>query len=414
MRMSDMMEKGTVNQEVNNDAGASLSAGAADPKTVVVETPNVQATNASQDVIAKLQEYGATPAAIDKIVNEFGVETMDELSSMTADELFSAGMKLVKARTMLNGIQKPATVTGGNTSAQTDNIGQSLPDVPSDSAWLDILRTGGVLKVDESSYIAAVRATQADQMGLYDIPDKLVKAMEAYTDETEEQLDARFFKMRNMLTRRNYSEIFQAIEGLDGSFVTAARRKEFLLRVKETFWPALQSSFQALNAWEQALMANYANPAMFASQMNAMMRGGAAPITFQVDSSGVRDAGASLADAINRVFRGYGTVIAAALAYEAYLIRQTLEDPSLPKLLGTPNREMMLKKIGSGVSMNYVRQEQNLVKYVIAFLQYNKQAPDNEIQYLNDLYQVGTQIDWNRLGGSGNSNIQSVTGSNLL
>ena len=102
------------------------------------------------------------------------------------------------------------------------------------------------------------------------------------------------------------------------------------------------------------------------------------------------------------------------MAYDASTIRKTLEQPSLPAMVGTKNREMMLKKIHANVSSNYVRLEQNLVKYVLGFVKHDAVTSDVEVQYFAALWQLGTQINWNELNGRSRVGIESLTGERVL
>ena len=102
------------------------------------------------------------------------------------------------------------------------------------------------------------------------------------------------------------------------------------------------------------------------------------------------------------------------MAYDANVIRNTLEDPRLPSMVGVKNREMMLKKIGAAVSSNYVRLEQNLVKYVLGFAKHDTVTSDVEVNYFVALWQLGTQINWGELGVSGAGDVTGLTGKRVL
>ena len=132
------------------------------------------------------------------------------------------------------------------------------------------------------------------------------------------------------------------------------------------------------------------------------------------DTASLHDAGDTLVDSINRVFRGTGVQVAAAMAYDANTIRNTLEKPGLPAMVGVKNRELMLKKIHANVSSNYVRLEQNLVKYVLGFVKHDAVTSDVEVQYFAALWQLGTQINWNELNGGSNVGIEGLTGERVL
>lgn len=372
-------------------------------------------------VESKLAEYGADEATIKNIREELGVEGMDDLASLEVADLTGAGMKLAKARKLLSELKSSASTPNTSVSIAESRAIQSqfealLPSIPSDESWLNALKTGGILKVDESSYIAAIRAALADRAGLYKIPEALVKAMEKYADETEEQVDPTFYKLRRNLTRRTYSEIFDAIEGLEGSFITEGRKKELFNRIRQTLWPAIAESYRVLDGWYQAWKTSFSDPTMLIAAISGGLSSGAAGISMMTppDTAQLHDAGDTLVDSINRVFRGTGVQVAGALAYEANEIRKTLEDSHLPSMIGVKNRELMLKKIGANVSSNYVRLEQNLVKYVLAFAKHDTVTSDAEVNYFVALWQLGTQINWAELGSSDSNGLTGLDGKKIL
>ena len=385
-------------------------------ETEAAKTPVV-----ADDVRTKLAEYGADEATIDKVVSELGVEELDDLASLEVADLTGAGMKLAKARKLvaeLKNTSKPAApaVAAAETRAIQSQFEALLPSIPTDESWLNALKTGGILKVDESSYIAAIHAALADRAGLYNVPDALSKAMEKYADETEEQVDPIFYALRKSLTRRTYGDIFAAIDGLDGTFITDARRKEFLGRIRDTLWPAIAESYRTLDGWYQTWRASFSDPSMLIAAIGGGFSGGVAGMSMITppDTAQLHDAGDTLVDSINRVFRGTGVQVAAAMAYDANIIRNTLEDPRLPSMVGVKNREMMLKKIGASVSSNYIRLEQNLVKYVLAFVKHDTVTSDVEVNYFVALWQLGTQINWAELGGGDATGMTGLTGKRIL
>ena len=132
------------------------------------------------------------------------------------------------------------------------------------------------------------------------------------------------------------------------------------------------------------------------------------------DTAQLHDAGDTLITSINRVFRGTGVQVAAAMAYDANTIRKTLEEPQLPTMVGARNREEMLRKIKTNVSSNYVRLEQNLVKFVLGFVRHNNVTSDIEVGYFVALWQLGSQIDWHNLPGKSVSGVTGLTGDKIL
>lgn len=388
--------------------------------TPVTETP---APAAADDVRTKLTEYGADETVINKIIDELGVEELDDLASLEVTDLTNAGLKLAKARKLVAELKNTANkstsapaVAAAETRAIQSQVETLLPAIPTDESWLNALKTGGILKVDESSYIAAIRAALADRAGLYNIPSALAKAMEKHADETEEQVDPTFYALRKSLTRRAYGDIFAAIDGLDGTFITDARRNEFLNRIRDTLWPAIAESYRALDSWYKTWRASFSDPSMLVAAISGSLSGNTAGVGMITppDTAQLHDAGDTLVDSINRVFRGTGVQVAAAMAYDANTIRNTLEDPRLPSMVGVKNREMMLKKIGANVSSNYIRLEQNLVKYVLGFAKHDTVTSDVEANYFVALWQLGVQINWTELGGHDTAGMTGLTGNRIL
>lgn len=412
--MSDEMKK-DANVTTNQEEQTETTPTAAVNPVVAAPAP----TPGLDAVRAKLNEYGASENTINSVINDLGVESVDDLSALEVADLTGVGMKLVKARKLIAEFSAPTpapapTVAAAESRAITQGQFEALlPSVPNDDSWLNALKSGGILKVDDSSYIAAIRAALADRAGLYEVPAALAREMERYADETEEQVDPMFFSLRKSLTRRSYADIFAAIDGLDGSFITDGRRKEFLSRIRDTLWPAIADSFRVLDSWYQAYRASFADPSMLIAAISGGLGAGAGMVT-PPDTAQLHDAGDSLVNSINRVFRGTGVQVAAAMAYDASTIRNTLEQPSLPAMVGAKNREMMLKKIHANVSSNYVRLEQNLVKYVLGFVKHDAMTSDVEVQYFAALWQLGTQINWNELNGRSGAGIESLTGDRVL
>lgn len=350
----------------------------------------------------KLKEFGATKATVDKI-KALGVDTPEDLASLKEEELVEAGLKPVKARKLLASVQ-PATPVAETAALGTVSFDGVLPSVPDDSSWLEALKAGGVLKVEQSTVISAIRAALADRVGLYDVPAKLVKAMEKFADDNDEQVDPVFFKLREQLTRRSYAEVFEAIDGLNGNYVTDTRKKELFNRIDTHLWPAIMDFYNQLKGWQETWMQQGANPAMMMAAIASMGSGAPLPAgMMQPPETGtLRDYADAFNDAVNRVFAGTGVQIAAALAYDATQIKKTLEDPSLPALIGAANRDQMLKQLGVSVSSTYPRLEVNLTRFVLSVMD-AKDVPagNEELQYFGTLNMLGAQIPLADLSGRG-------------
>src|SRR3989344_2204340 len=139
-----------------------------------------------------IESLGVDLVIISKIEDDLGVKSVDDLSRLTEPDLISVGMKTIPARKLI-AVLTPEYPAHAASVVSLDDV---LPPVPSDASWLDALRTGGVLKVDQSTVISAIRAALAHRAGLYGIPEGLVGVMEKFADENEEQVDSEFFKDR--------------------------------------------------------------------------------------------------------------------------------------------------------------------------------------------------------------------------
>lgn len=347
----------------------------------------------------KLADLGLTEEQIGKLEAE-GAKNDADVAFLSADDIVKAtGCGIVTARKVAAGF---APTPEAAPVFSTDTFSSVLPTVPDDESWLKALRTGGVLKVEQSTVISAVRAALAERAGLYQVPDLLVKAMEAYTDETEDQAGAEFFKLRKMLTRTEYGDLFSAIDGMDGTYVTKARRAELLRRIDDNLWPAVSSFHEQLQNWQQAWMSGAANPMMMMAAV--MGKGGAMPpgLMSPPDTAVLRDAAETVNDQINRIFRGTGVQITAALAWDANRIKEVLQQENLPATVGAPNREQMLKKLGVNVSASYPRLEMNLTQFILGIMKAGDQpAGEEELRYWGALYMLGTQLDLSQIGGRG-------------
>ncbi len=376
-------------------------------------TVNAEPTQAPDEVAAKLIEFGANDEIIAK-VRALGVDVVGDLATLNEADLVGVGMPVVKARHLLDSVAPvaPAINNAVMSSAAFDGV---LPNIQDDAAWLSALKTGGVLKVDQSTVIAAVRAALAKRMGLYEVPAKLTSAMEVFADESEEQVDPTFYALRKQMTRRSYAEVFAAIDGLDGSFVTEKRKDDLLRRLENFLWPSVTSFNLQLKGWQESWVQG-ANPTMF---MMAMLGGGGIALPpgtmAPPDTAGLRDSADAVKDAINKVFAGTGVQIAAALAYEAAEIKKTLEDPRLPAMIGVANREQMLKKLGVAVPATYPRLETNVTRYILGVMNLENQAAgQEELSYLGALLALGTQIEWPQLGSGRRSAGASDLGAAVL
>jgi len=200
-------------------------------QTLATEENTNQTVVVDNTALTELKKFGVPEKLAGQIISDCGIETADDLSILTEADLIKAGMKTIPARRLIGFVTKPtaAPVAVDSTRVNTNvSIDQLLPQVPGDISWLQALKAGGVLHVEKPAVIAAVRATLADKVGMYEIPGKLLAAMENNADTSEMPNDPIFYKIRKMLTRRSYADLFETIDGFDGNYVTDSRKKNIL------------------------------------------------------------------------------------------------------------------------------------------------------------------------------------------
>ena len=338
----------------------------------------------SEDALAILSDATAAPDA-------------DIKSALASLKIPSGKINLHIAK-LRGGATKPnetAAAGSGGTSGQALAI---LPAVPDETSFLEMLKTGGVLKVGVTEVIAAIKAGLANRVGLFDLPEVILKKMETFADTQAEPCGASFFRLQKLLTERRYGEILSVLE-VPGSFVSERRKKEFFIKLDGLLWPALQSFQTQLGAWQQAWMQGAANPAMLMMAMRAQQTGGQMPPGMMAppDTSPVRASGEAVVDVINKVFAGPGIPVARALAFDATRIMSVLSDATLPAQIGAGTKDQMLKELGVNVGADIVRTEQSLTRYGLAIMSLPKVTVDAELWYLDALIQLGASIPWDKL-----------------
>jgi len=381
------------------DAPASVTAGAKP------ETPG-------DLMLAKLIGLGVPLNVIDKIVSTLGAEKMEDLAGLTVEMLtgVDVGMKPLKATALLKALAPLAPITSAPevkpvaTAAPFATVANFdiLPVVPDDASWLAALKVGGMLKFNRDTVVGTVSAALANRVGLYELPKRIVEAMETFAESLEEPVPSDFFDMQRMLTEHNYAEVFAAIPGATGRYATQARKTALLAKLDQNLWSSLTSFHGLLSNWLDAWQKGMSNPAMMMGAIASLAGGGGMMppgMMAPPPTDGLRDAAEGVIEGINKIFAGTGILVATALAYDAQQIRKALENPSLPSHIGAVNRDQMLKQLRVSVGSDYPRLEQNLKRYALGVIELpNVSAGQTELLYITALYQLGSAIMWDKLG----------------
>lgn len=347
--------------------------------------------------------------ALKNVVGEPGDDALKLLrdpSAATDADIKEALVSLNIPKAKFNAALKQLRVSGlpvESTSNLTPQNGLViLPDIPTGESFLEMLRTGGVLKVDTTEVLSAVRVASAKRIGLYDLPKKLLDMMEQHAISLEEPCGTEFYELQKILTKNQYGEVLSVL-GIEGSYVSETRKKEFFARLDSTLWDALASFNTQLSAWQKNWLEGAASPAAILLAITAQQTGGVNAIP-PPDTSGLRAEAEAFVDKINKIFSGPGIPVARALAYNATRITNILDNDKLPGQIGASTKEEMLKKLGVGVGSDVIRAEQNVARYTLAIMKLKDVPVENELLYLGAMVQVGSSIPWQKLGtGSGST-----------
>lgn len=302
----------------------------------------------------------------------------------------------------LRGMKEKTEASPATSSMQIFSI---LPTVPDETSFLEMLKIGGVLKVGETEVLAAVKAALANGVGLFKIPEKMLKRMEEYSEAQMEPCGEMFFEMQKLITENKYGDVLSAL-GVPGKFMNETRKNAFFVKIDNILWASLSNFHSVLNNWQDSWMKNI-NPNLMMSVAMMGQNGAALPPNMMAppDTSSVRASGEEVINDINKIFAGPGIPVARALAYDATRIMNILNNEKLPAQLGATSRDQMLKDLGIGIGSEIVRTEQSITRYALSVMMLPKVTAENEAAYLTALNQLGLSIPWEKIGVTGRAGI---------
>jgi hypothetical protein len=205
-----------------------------------------------------------------------------------------------------------------------------------------------------------------------------------------------FYPLRNMLTRRNYGDLFAALDGVDGTYATEARKREFQANIAG-IWKCLAAFNRQLKEWNELYLQMGSNPAAIVSALSALTGGRQTVTTQYPPVEPLREEAEQVIEAVNEAFAGDAVPVAMALAWEAKQIREALLDTRLPTEIGLPSYEVMIRELGVEVSAADVRAETSIIQFILGVMKLPEVDAATECDYVSQLYQLGISIPWERL-----------------
>jgi hypothetical protein len=365
-----------------------------DPAATVAVDPVPTPAAASTDPVGdKLKELGVEPKAIIYIKDELGATSVDDLSSLTEDDLIAAGLKKLPARNVLKAL-KPATAAAPisipGARPATSAIAVRLQEPPiSAASWLSSLCSIKPQIIQALTVLTGVKATIADVYGYFQLPRKMMKMLQDASDAVGEGVPDLYFELQNLTQARRYGALVSWMQG-KGSACTIAERKRFLQRMNDKFWDALDAFYIELDVWRKGR-----RDSMDVGEQIAGAFSGEIQI---YDATQVRTAALTLGDSINRVFSGTGVYAATALALDKDGIQEVLNQIDF-RQFGVPSREKLFADLNCAVPPEMIAAENTIAKFAWNAMSIKDTAAGgmDEQKFLIELASLGTGRQWNTM-----------------
>ncbi|HTK04967.1 MAG TPA: hypothetical protein VL500_05245 [Candidatus Eisenbacteria bacterium] len=356
------------------------------------------------ELLAKLKTLLGDDAkateALEKAKAE-GVTDLETAALATEADWIGYGVPKMSARKLVGELKQATAPAPAAPAVAPVAAATLLPSLPTDDAFLEALRVGGTLKSAPTDVLSAVRAVLASRLGIFDIEDRILEAIEERAEGLGEPVPDIFYDLEKAKGKKAHADVLRAL-GVAGNFVTERRKKAFLGRM-EGIWGSLAGFQDHIHAWRQNWQSNMNNPAAMMQMLAAAVSGGAAAVAVSgvndaPDAAPVVDAATAVIEDINKMFAGTGIPVARALAADAVQLRQLIERPELVSAVGAVSRDEMLKTLRLAVGADLVRAERSVAQYVLGVLELPKQPDTNLSLYIVALETLGTNIPWDKLG----------------
>jgi hypothetical protein len=222
--------------------------------------------------------------------------------------------------------------------------------------------------------------------------------MEVFAEKQEEPVGASYIEIQKLLAQKRYGDVFSAM-GLDGKFMSEAKKKEFLVKVNATLWKSMGDFHSQLLAWQETWMKGM-NPSFMFVLAAGKSTGSELPPNLMTppDTAPIIAKGEEFINSVNKIFSGLGIPVARALAFDATRILGILKNENLPAQIGLTTKDQMLKELGVNIGSDIVRGEQSLSRYALGVMSLPTVPADAEIQYFSALLQLGQSIPWDKVG----------------
>lgn len=385
----------TAKTDVGVDSGVDAGAG--------VDVGSVTA----DPVTAKLQELGVPVKVIEKIKTDLGATNVEQLSSLTEQDLIDVGMQKLPARDLLKKLTTSSIIEQANADMATFESGSSqttsmLEQLPSDDALLSSLKVGGVLKVEHARVVMAGRCLLARQTNMFGADKRIMDMINNhYTNALQMPNPDIFWQMSNERTKNRYAPIFNALHMPGaGVYATSTARNAFWVRMNEQFIPKILEVQRQLTVWYDTWVKQaQANIGLNIGVALGQASGAMVPRQRVPIINHIVAAVDALVDSANKVFAGQNEVVAIALGVDAQRLRDLLKRNDLHTYTGSASREVMLRELGVSATSDVTMMENDFSTYLHNALRIQalpSTGPTTAV-FLQELQEIGENIEWTRL-----------------
>lgn len=354
-------------------------------------------------------EAGVPKEDIENVITKLGLTCADDLAYFTdADAFANAGVVGMLAQRKLAevGAKLKADKAAAAAESQTANHEKTeldfslLADDINEEQWLNNLRMSGILKFDEATYVAGIKAVLAANLGVFASIEKLIMMIDDYAVKNAIPAPLSFYNLQNIMTRRQYGLVFAASEDncMNGVpiYATTHDMNALVEKMKSDFVPTILSAAEKVSIWYNDLSMQKTTDFFMEKTLQSQT---ATQNLSYPNPAALYDAGAELRQSINRTFAGNGIQKALAIYNEYHTFVDVLNDPELPRSIGVLDKDSVLNLLGFDANAAAVRSEGFIVKFVISIMNADKLARTNEVLFFRELYDLVRQIDWSALTG---------------
>lgn len=348
---------------------------------------------------------GVKEDEVDPAIERLGISQVSDLAYFDKEEAFEkagitsmlAQRKLVEEATRI----KSEQIEAAKAITEVElNLSMLAADIDEEK-WMEDLRQQGIIKFEQPTYIAGIKAVLAANMGVFNSVEKLAQMVDEYSVKNAIPSPSLYYTLQDIITRRQYGLVFAASENnrVNGVpiYATTDDMNQLMKKIMSDFVPSILEAARLVVSWHDDLAAQKTTDFFMEKTMQGQQT---AQSTSYPSPAALYDAAVNMRMSINRTFSGNGIQKALAIYNEYTEFVKVLNDGDLPKSVGALDKDNVLNMLGFDANAAAVRSERYIVKFVISIMDAENLAKDNEVLFFRELHDLVRQIDWSALTGN--------------